>query len=90
MRRFVAIAWMLHSEMLVGEDDEPLTLEQLGKLPQIDCTKVTLSLIAKSFGEQTKFHSRVQKRKSSKENYAGAAKTGWTKRRARAEAAMAD
>jgi hypothetical protein len=83
MRRFVAVAWMLHSEMLEGEDDEPLTLEQLGKLPQLDCTKVTLSLVAKKFGDSFGFHSRVQKRVTSKGNYASAAVGGWAKRRAR-------
>jgi hypothetical protein len=87
MRRFVAVAWMLHSEMLTGESEEPLTLDQLGKLPQLDCTKVTLSLSAKRFGDSFGFHSRMQKRKSCKENYAGAAKTGWEKRRAREAAA---
>lgn len=93
MRRFVAVAWMLHSEMLIGTDTDeageavPLTLEQLGNVPQLDCTKVALSLLAKRFGEMFKFHARVQKRKTSKENYAGAAKTGWVKRRARAKAA---
>lgn len=89
MRRFVAIAWMIHSEMMIGESGEPLTLEQLGQLPQLDCTKVTLSLIAKQFGEKCNFHARIQKRKGSKENYAGAAKTGWAKRRAREAAAKA-
>jgi hypothetical protein len=93
MRRFVAVAWMLHSEMLIGTDKDesgeavPLTLEQLGKVPQLDCTKVALSLLAKRFGEMFHFHARVQKRKTSKGNYAGAAKTGWVKRRARAKAA---
>jgi hypothetical protein len=93
MRRFVAVAWMLHSEMLIGTDTDeageavPLTLEQLGNVPQLDCTKVALSLLAKRFGEMFHFHARVQKRKTSKGNYAGAAKTGWVKRRARAKAA---
>jgi hypothetical protein len=83
MRRFVAIAWLLHSEMLTGEDDDPLTLDQLGKLPQLDCTKVTLSLVAKKFGDSFGFHGRVQKRQDTKPNYASAAKSGWEKRRAR-------
>jgi hypothetical protein len=93
MRRFVAVAWMLHSEMLIGTDTDeqgepvPLTLEQLGDVPQLDCTKVALSLLAKRFGEMFAFHARVQKRKTSKGNYADAAKKGWGKRRARAKAA---
>ena len=99
MRRFVSVAWLLHSEMLVDDElDEhgqptgrlmPLTLEQLSKLPQLDCTKVSLSLWAKRFGEQFKFHARVQKRQSTKPNYASAAKTGWAKRRARQAASAA-
>jgi hypothetical protein len=86
MRRFVAVAWMLHSEMLTGEDDQPLTLEKLGKIPQLGCSKVTLSLQAQRFADRFGFHARVQKRQSSKGNYATAAKTGWEKRRARAKA----
>lgn len=99
MRRFVAVAWLLHSEMLVDDElDEqgiptgrvvPLSLDQLGKLPQLDCTKVALSLLAKRFGEKFKFQSRVQKRQSTKPNYASAAVTGWEKRRAREAAATA-
>jgi hypothetical protein len=99
MRRFVAVAWLLHSETLVDDElDEqgaptgklvPLTLDQLGKLPQLDCTKVALSLLAKRFGEEFKFHARVQKRAGTKPNYARAAKTGWAKRRVREAAAAA-
>lgn len=97
MRRFVAVAWLLHSEMLQGAELDadgkptgaltPLSLEQLGDIPQLDCTKVALSLLAKRFGELFNFHARVQKRMTSKVNYAGAAKIGWAKRRARAKAA---
>jgi hypothetical protein len=87
MRRFVAIAWLLHSEMLVGNDGKPLTLDQLGKIPQLDCTKCALSLLAKRFADQFNFHARIQKKKGSKPNYAAAAKTGWDKRRARQKAA---
>jgi hypothetical protein len=87
MRRFVSVAWLLHSNMLRGENDEALTLEQLSKLPQLDCTKVALSLQAKRFGDQFNFHARVQKRVGTKPNYASAAKTGWAKRRAREAAA---
>jgi hypothetical protein len=89
MRRFIAVAWMLHSEMLVGAKTDkycepiPLTLEQIGKIPQIDCTKVALSLLAKRFGAQFNLHTRVQKRQGSRETYSGAAKGGWAKRRAR-------
>jgi hypothetical protein len=89
MRRFVAVAWMLHSELLVGaETDErgepiPLSLAELGKIPQLDCTKVALSLLAKRFGAMFKFQSRMQKRQGTKVNYAASAKIGWDKRRAR-------
>ncbi|MEY2499824.1 MAG: hypothetical protein QOI07_158 [Verrucomicrobiota bacterium] len=86
MRRFVAVAWLLHSEMLVGNDGKPLSLDQLGKIPQLDCTKCALSLLAKRFADQFHYHARVQKRKGSKPNYAAAAKTGWDKRRARIKA----
>jgi hypothetical protein len=91
MRRFVSIAWLLHSEMLIGENDEPLTLEQLGNLPLLNCTKVTLSLNAQDFGRKFKFQGRTQKRQHTKPNYASAAVGGWAKRRARekAEAARA-
>jgi hypothetical protein len=87
MRRFVAIAWLLHSELLVGELGEPLTLDLLGKLPQLDCTRCALSLLAKGFADRHNFQARVQKRKSSKPNYAASAKTGWEKRRARQKVA---
>lgn len=96
MRRFVAVAWLLHSEMLIGVEKNstgtpvPLTLQQLGKVPQLDCSRCALSLLAKKFGEQFHFHARVQKRKTSKGNYARSAKTGWVKRRARAAAALKD
>ncbi len=83
IRRFVAVSWLLHSEMLVGADGVPLTLEQLAALPQIDCTKCTMSVLAKNFGKQWAFHARVQKRQGSKVNYRESAKTGWEKRRAR-------
>lgn len=85
-RRLVAIAWLLHSDFLRGEDGEVLTLTQLARLPQLKCTKVALSLSAKLFADRFKFHSRVQKRSGSKENYAAAAKSGWDKRRAREKA----
>ncbi len=84
MRRFIAVAWMLHSEMLVGIHGRPLTLEELGKLPRIDCTKCTLSILAQNFGKQWGFHTRVQKRLGGKTNYAAAAKRGWEKRGRRA------
>jgi hypothetical protein len=97
MRRFVSVAWLLHSEMLVDDELDaegvatgklvPLTLDRLGKLPQLDCTKVALSLLAKRFGDHFKFHARVQKRVETKPNYAAAALTGWAKRRAREAAA---
>lgn len=86
MRRFVAIAWLLHSEDLVGEDGEALKLSELGRLAQLDCTKCALSLQAKAFGNQFGFQSRVQKRRTSKGKrgtYSQAAKQGWEKRRAR-------
>jgi hypothetical protein len=87
MRKFVAVAWLLDSSVLVGDDGKPLTLDQLGKLPQLDCTRCALSLMAKKFGDQFKFRARVQKRASSKPNYAASAKSGWEKRRAREKAA---
>ena len=86
MRRFVAIAWLLHSEMMRGPDGNILTLAQLAKLPQLDCTKVALSLSAQRFADQFRFHTRIQKRRGTKETYAAAAKIGWQKRRARAAA----
>ena len=86
IRRFVSIAWLLHSEMMRGADGAVLTLTQLARLPQLKCSKVALSLSAKHFADRFKFHSRVQKRTGSKENYAAAAKTGWDKRRARIKA----
>jgi hypothetical protein len=82
-RRFIAIAWLLHSELLVGPDGVPLTLQQLSKLPQVDCTRCALSLLAQRFGKRFAFQSRVQKRQGGKVNYAQSAKEGWTKRRAR-------
>lgn len=86
IRRFVAVAWLLHSEMMRGADGKILTLAQLAKLPQLGCTKVALSLNAQRFADQFRFRARVQKRSGTKENYAAAAKTGWEKRRARAAA----
>jgi hypothetical protein len=88
MRRFVSVAWLMHSELLVGEDGQVLTLEQLSKLPQLDCTRCSLSLLAQRFAKPYGFQSRVQKQKSGKVNYAASARTGWKKRRAR-EAAEA-
>lgn len=90
-RRFVAVAWLLHSEMLtsaeLGENGNPrvLTLEQLSKLPQLDCTRCAMSVHAKNFGDQWKFHARVQKRLGAKPNYAAAARKGWKKRENRSE-----
>jgi hypothetical protein len=86
MRRFVSVAWLLHSEMLLSPDGTPMTLEQLSKLPQLDCTRCSLSLLAQKFGKKWDFHARVQKRKGGKPAYAASAKTGWEKRRAREEA----
>lgn len=85
MRKFVAICWLTHSEFMVGANGEPLTLQQLGAIPQLDCTKVALSLVAQKFAGQFGFHARIQKRRGSKANYAASAKTGWAKRRARAK-----
>jgi hypothetical protein len=79
-RRFVSVAWLLHSKMLVGENGVPLSLEQLSSLPQVDCSRCALSVLAQNFGKQWGFSSRVQKRKSSKANYARSAKTGWAAR----------
>src|SRR5437870_321859 len=83
MRRFVAVAWLMHSELLVGEDGQVLTLEQLSKLPQLDCTRCSLSLLAQKFGKRCGgFHTRVQKQVGGKANYAASAKAAWKKRRA--------
>jgi hypothetical protein len=89
MRRFVAVVWLMHSELLVGEDGQVLTLEQLSKLPQLDCTRCSLSLLAQRFGNQVGFRGRVQKRVGGKANYAASAKSGWEKRRSREAAAEA-
>lgn len=82
-RKFIAVAWLLHSEMLVGENGQPMTLEQLGRVPQLNCTRCALSLKAKGFSERTGFHSRIQKRLEGRQNYSKSAKGGWVKRRAR-------
>lgn len=86
IRRFISVAWMLKSEELVGANGKPLSLDKLSKLPQIRCTRCTLSLLAQEFGKRWGFRVRVQKRVSSKPNYAHAAIGGWAKRRARAKA----
>lgn len=79
-RRFVAVAWLLHSEMMTDEAGKVLTLEQLSKLPQLDCTRCALSILAGDFGKRFNFHARVQKRQGSKANYAASAKKGWDRR----------
>ena len=91
IRRFFAVAWLLHSEMLLSPDKKPdgrhipMTLDKLGKLPQLDCTRCNLSILAHKFGKQFGFRARVQKRAYSKANYARSAKAGWDKRRLRAK-----
>lgn len=90
MRRFVSVCWMLKSSELLGKNGKPMSLEKLSKLPQLRCTRCTLSLLAQEFGRQWGFRVRVQKKESTKPNYADAAKSGWKKRRdriAREEAA---
>ena len=83
IRRFVAVAWMLKSHVIVDEDDDPLSLDRLSQLPQVRCTRCTLSLLAQEFGRAWGFRVRVQKRESTKVNYARSAKHGWKKRRLR-------
>lgn len=85
IRRFVAICWMLKSNELVDPHGRPLSLERLASLPQVKCTKCTLSLLAQEFGKQWGFRVRVQKKETTKPNYAAAAKKGWKKRRLREE-----
>lgn len=85
-RRFVAISWMLASEKMVGLDGKPLSLDKLGKQPQLRCTRCALCLLAKKFGQPWGFRVRVQRRVSTKPNYARAARTGWALRRKRAAA----
>jgi hypothetical protein len=85
--RFVSVAWLMHSEMLVGVDGRPLTLAQLAALRQLNCSRCALSLTAQRFAAPFRFRTRIQKR-SDRSRYASSAKSGWEKRRAR-EAAEA-
>lgn len=82
-RRFVSVAWMIKSAEIKGPDGRPLSLEKLSKLPQVRCTRCTLSLLAQEFGRRWGFRVRVQKKETTKPNYAHAAKGGWKKRRDR-------
>ncbi len=86
LRRFISIAWMLFPDVFKDEFGKTVSLEKLADLKNVDCTKVALSLMAQDFGARWKFHARIQKRLSSKPNFASSAKTGWVKRRAREKA----
>ena len=84
IRRFFAVAWLLHSEMLLTPNKRtdgrnvPATLDFLGKLPQLNCTRCNLSVLAQKFGGLfAGFRTRVQKRDTSKPNYAKSAALGW-------------
>ena len=79
-RRFVSVAWLLHSDFLLDADGKSMTLDRLSNLPQLDCTKCALSILAQNFGKQFNYHARVQKRAGSKSNYAKSATAGWAKR----------
>jgi hypothetical protein len=87
IRRFFAVAWLLHSEMLLSPETKPdgrqvpMTLDKLSKLPQLECTRCNLSVQAQKFGKQFGFRTRVQKRENSRPNYAESARLGWIKRR---------
>jgi hypothetical protein len=83
IRRFIAVAWLVNSSLLVSSNGMPLSLEQLSKLRQIKCTRCSLSLLAQKFGDKWGFHARVQKRVETKPNNARAAVRGWAKRRER-------
>lgn len=83
IRRFMSIAWMLKSNDLRGKDGKPLSLDRISKQPQIRCSRCALSLLAQEFGAQWGFRVRIQKRDSTKKNYASGARRGWRKRRAR-------
>jgi len=91
IRRFVAVVWLIQPGLLRGSDGKCLTLERLGELPFLDCTRCSLSLKAQEFAKRHGFHSSIQKRTTAKGNYANSAHLGWVKRRTRKreEAAVA-
>jgi hypothetical protein len=87
-RRVLAVLWLLDSTALTRKDKKtgllvPMTLEELGRLPLVKCSRCALSLLAQRYGKSHGIQARVQKRVSTKPNYARAAKRGWKKRRAR-------
>lgn len=90
IRRFVSVCWILKSQALLVTKKKgkskvlvPISLAKLGKQPQVRCTRCTLSLLAQEFGRRWGFRARVQKKETTKPNYAKAAKIGWKKRRSR-------
>ena len=82
MRRFLAVSWLIQPELLKDCKGDRMTLEDLASLPAIKCSKYALSMKATAFGKRWNFHTRIQKRLASKENYAAGARAGWAKRRA--------
>ena len=81
VRRFVAVAWLIQPGLLKDSAGKCMTLEELASLSFLDCTKCSLSLKAQAFGKRWGFVASIQKRKTSKANYAEGAKRGWEKRR---------
>ena len=77
IRRFLAIVHVIKPELMVDEYGNILSYEKLGKLPQVDCTRCTLSNLGKKFTKRYHFHSRIQKRESACETYSKAATAAW-------------
>ncbi len=69
LRRMFMAVWNIDSTLLLGADGMPMSLEQIGKLPFVQCTKCNLSYVAQDFQKLFNFRSRLQKSDSAKNNY---------------------
>jgi hypothetical protein len=84
LRRFISLVWLLRPGLLFDSNGDELSLERLSKL--LGCSRCWLSTIAEDFSIIWSCHSRVQKSKSSRPNYAAATKRAWVERRAKSNA----
>lgn len=86
MRRAVVVCWLMRPELLVDANGKQMSLRQIAKLPWIDCSFCRLTELGNEFSKIFNFHSRIQKRETTKGNKgksAASAKIGWQKRKRR-------
>ena len=81
LRCFVSVVWLIRPDLLQDGEGKRMSLADLAALPEVDCSKYFLSMLAGAFAKKWGFHSMTQKRPGSRENFAAGAKIGWAKRR---------